>query len=154
MVRKLVGNELDRIAVSYNRGSIPEFAWRTEENYEQSVSTDGVPEEIQTELFPNSNTQRYRFTNLLGDIHIPIARHRLGKHIPAEANARNRTSTARQRISKQAFSNKACFLRGPCKVVIKKSSVEENGVEFREASRPGYELASRGIEFESSLRNW
>jgi hypothetical protein len=31
-------------------------------------------------------------------------------------------------------------------VVIKKSSVENNGVEFREASLPGYELGSRGIE--------
>jgi hypothetical protein len=34
---------------------------------------------------------------------IPIARQRLGKHIPAEANARyNRTSIGRQRISKHA----------------------------------------------------
>jgi hypothetical protein len=34
---------------------------------------------------------------------IPIARQRLGKHISAEANARNnRTSIARQRISKHA----------------------------------------------------
>jgi hypothetical protein len=32
-------------------------------------------------------------------------------------------------------------------VVIKKGSVEENGVEFPEASRPGYELGSREIEF-------
>jgi hypothetical protein len=33
----------------------------------------------------------------------PIARQRLGKHIPAGANARiNRTSIARQRISKHA----------------------------------------------------
>jgi hypothetical protein len=32
----------------------------------------------------------------------PIARQRLGKHIPAEAYARNRTSIARQRISKHA----------------------------------------------------
>jgi hypothetical protein len=35
---------------------------------------------------------------------IPIARQRLGKHIPAEAKARNnRTSIARQRISQHAF---------------------------------------------------
>jgi hypothetical protein len=33
---------------------------------------------------------------------IPIARQRLGKHIPAKANARNRTSIARQRICKHA----------------------------------------------------
>jgi hypothetical protein len=31
-------------------------------------------------------------------------------------------------------------------VVIKKSSVEKNVVEFRDASLPGYELGSRGIE--------
>jgi hypothetical protein len=39
-----------------------------------------------------------------------------------------------------------CFLRGPCKVVIKKCSVEKNRFEFRDASPPGYELGSRGIE--------
>jgi hypothetical protein len=34
----------------------------------------------------------------------PIARQRLGKHIPAEANVRNnRTSSARKRISKHAY---------------------------------------------------
>jgi hypothetical protein len=33
-----------------------------------------------------------------------------------------------------------CFLRGPCKVVIKKSSVEKSRDEFRDASLPGYEL--------------
>jgi hypothetical protein len=31
-------------------------------------------------------------------------------------------------------------------VVIKESSVEKNRVEFRDASLPGYELGSRGIE--------
>jgi hypothetical protein len=39
-----------------------------------------------------------------------------------------------------------CFLRRACKVVIKKSSVEKNWVEFRDASLPGYELGSKGIE--------
>jgi hypothetical protein len=51
-----------------------------------------------------------------------IARQRLGKHIPAEAYARNnRTSIARQRISKQALSTieRLCFLHGPCRGVIK-----------------------------------
>jgi hypothetical protein len=51
-----------------------------------------------------------------------IARQRLGKHIPAEAQAsNNRTSIARQRISKQAFSTveRLCFLRGPYRGVIK-----------------------------------
>jgi hypothetical protein len=38
------------------------------------------------------------------------------------------------------------LLRGPCKMVIQKSSVLKNGVQFRDASRPGYELGSRGIE--------
>jgi hypothetical protein len=31
-------------------------------------------------------------------------------------------------------------------VVIKKTSVEKSRVEFRDASLPGYELGSRGIE--------
>jgi hypothetical protein len=39
-----------------------------------------------------------------------------------------------------------CFLRGPCKVVIEKISVESSRVEFRDASLPGHELGSRGIE--------
>jgi hypothetical protein len=56
--------------------------------------------------------------------HRPIVRQRPGKHIPAQAYARNKkTSIARQRISKQAFSAiEAAFLRGPCKVVIQKCS--------------------------------
>jgi hypothetical protein len=52
----------------------------------------------------------------------PIARQRLGKLIAAEAYACNsRTSIARQRISKQAFSTvgRLCFLRGSCRRVIK-----------------------------------
>jgi hypothetical protein len=52
----------------------------------------------------------------------PTARQRLGKHIPAEAYARNiKTSITKQQISKQAFSTteKMCFLRGPCRGVIK-----------------------------------
>jgi hypothetical protein len=46
-----------------------------------------------------------------------------------------------------------CFLRGPCKVVIKKSSVEKNWVEFRDASLPRYKLGSRGIELSWQLQN-
>jgi hypothetical protein len=46
-----------------------------------------------------------------------------------------------------------CFLRGPCKHVIKKSSVEKKLVEFRDASLPGYELGSRGIELSLQLQN-
>jgi hypothetical protein len=68
-----------------------------------------------------------------------IARQRLGKHIPVEAYERNnRTSTARQRNSKQNFSTTEmlCFLRGPCGGVINRQrrSFElvavENWVEF------------------------
>jgi hypothetical protein len=53
-------------------------------------------------------------------MHRLIARQRLGKHIPATANARNRTSIARQRISKRAFSTieTLCFLNSPCRRVI------------------------------------
>jgi hypothetical protein len=53
-----------------------------------------------------------------------------------------------QRRCKHAFITieRLYFLRGPCKVVIKKCSVEKNGVEFLDASLAGYELGSRGIE--------
>jgi hypothetical protein len=53
-----------------------------------------------------------------------------------------------QRRCKHAFPTieRLCFLRGPCRVVIKKSSVEKSLVVFRDASLPGYELGSRGIE--------
>jgi hypothetical protein len=51
-----------------------------------------------------------------------ITRQRLGKHIPAGANAcNNRMPIARQRISKQALSTieRLCFLRAPSRGVIK-----------------------------------
>jgi hypothetical protein len=70
----------------------------------------------------------------------PIARQRLGKHIPVEAYARNnRTSIARQRISKPAFStiDRLCFLLSPCRGVIK-------------GQRRSFELSRNG----SILRNW
>jgi hypothetical protein len=53
-----------------------------------------------------------------------------------------------QRRCKHVFPTieRLCFLRGPCKVVIMKSSVEKNRVEFRDASLPEYELGSRGIK--------
>jgi hypothetical protein len=38
-------------------------------------------------------------------------------------------------------------------VVIKKSSVEKIGVEFRDASLPGYELGNKGIELSWQLQN-
>jgi hypothetical protein len=43
-----------------------------------------------------------------------------------------------------------CFL-GPCKVVMKKSSVEKSRVEFRDVSLPGYELGNGGIELSRVL---
>jgi hypothetical protein len=46
-----------------------------------------------------------------------------------------------------------CFLLGSCKVVIEKGSVEKNWVEFRDASLPGYELGSRGIQLSRQLQN-
>jgi hypothetical protein len=55
-----------------------------------------------------------------------------------------------QRRCKHAFLaiERLCFLRGPCKVVIKKSSAEavQRRVEFRDANLPGCEFGSRGIE--------
>jgi hypothetical protein len=50
-------------------------------------------------------------------------------------------------------------LHGPFKVVMKKCSAVENSsrlewrVEFRDASLPGYELGSRGIELSWQLQN-
>jgi hypothetical protein len=38
-------------------------------------------------------------------------------------------------------------------MVIKKGSVEKSRVEFRDASLPGYELGSRGIEVSWQLQN-
>jgi hypothetical protein len=38
-------------------------------------------------------------------------------------------------------------------VVIKKSSVEASGVEFQDASLPGFELGSRGTELIWQLQN-
>jgi hypothetical protein len=38
-------------------------------------------------------------------------------------------------------------------VFIKKNSVEKRWVEFRDASLPGYELGSRGIELSWELQN-
>jgi hypothetical protein len=59
-----------------------------------------------------------------------------------------------QRRCKHAFPTieKLSFLRGPCKVVIKKNSVVKNGVEFRDVRLLEYEFGSR--EIESSLSNW
>jgi hypothetical protein len=47
------------------------------------------------------------------------------------------------------------FLRGPCKVVKKKSSAEavQCCVEFRDGSLPGYELGSRGTELSRQVQN-
>jgi hypothetical protein len=82
---------------------------------------------------------------------ILIARQRLGKHIPTGTNeSKNRTSIARQRITKHAsltiesvFS--AWSVRSGYKEVF--GSIEQpSRVEFRDASLPGYELGSRGIE--------
>jgi hypothetical protein len=60
-----------------------------------------------------------------------------------------------QRRCKDAFSTieRLCFLRGPCEVVIKKGSTEQNKVEFRDASLAGYELESRGIQLSWQLQN-
>jgi hypothetical protein len=45
------------------------------------------------------------------------------------------------------------FLGDPCKVVIKKNSVEKNRVEFQDTSLPRYELRSKGIELSRQLQN-
>jgi hypothetical protein len=65
------------------------------------------------------------------------------------------TSVAMQRRYKHTFPTieRLCFLYGPCKVVIKKSSDEKSKVEFRDASLLGYELGSRGTELNWQLQN-
>jgi hypothetical protein len=85
----------------------------------------------------------------------PIARQRLGKHIPSGANTRNnRTSIARQPISKQAFSTteRLFFLHDPCRDVIKGQRrsfelVVKNWVEF-------WRWQSKVIEKKWQERNW
>jgi hypothetical protein len=82
---------------------------------------------------------------------ISIARQRLGKHIPEEANARNnRTSIARLRINKHAFlTREAVSSACPCKVVIKKGSVGKS--QLSEAERVQLKKSS----FESCCcREW
>jgi hypothetical protein len=83
---------------------------------------------------------------------IPIARQRLGKHIPAQANARkNGTFIARQRISKHAsLTPEAVFSVGSVQRGYKemfgsteqyREVVEDRRVEFGDASlRGGEEL--------------
>jgi hypothetical protein len=63
---------------------------------------------------------------------IPIARQRLGKHIPVEANpCNNRTSIARQRITKHAsLTIKAAFSAWPVTLVIKKISEAGSSLEL------------------------
>jgi hypothetical protein len=82
----------------------------------------------------------------------PIARLRLGKYIPAQANSlNNRTSIARQGISKHTSLtiNVFCVVRAKRlqrSVRQYRRVVEKWRVEFRDASLLGYELGSRGIE--------
>jgi hypothetical protein len=87
---------------------------------------------------------------------IPIARQRLGKHIPAEANARNnRTSIARHRISKHAsLTIEAMFsvwsVQIGCKEALSSrvsNEVVENWVEF-------WRWQFKVIEKKWQERNW
>jgi hypothetical protein len=79
-----------------------------------------------------------------------IARQRLGKHILAATNMQTiiekppllcngTVNTPSQQLTD-------CLLRGPCKSGYKEKFSWEEWVEFRDASRPGYELGSTGIE--------
>jgi hypothetical protein len=78
-----------------------------------------------------------------------ITRQRFREHILAATN------TQATQCCKHVFPTiyRLCFLCGPCKVVIKKSSVEKSRVEFWDASLPGYELGSRGIKLSWQLQN-
>jgi hypothetical protein len=62
---------------------------------------------------------------------MPIARQRVAKHILAEANARNRTSIARQRRSKHAFAKieEAVFSVGPPRDCISSPVINQGSVD-------------------------
>jgi hypothetical protein len=86
---------------------------------------------------------------------IHIARQLLGKHIPEQAYAHNRTSTARQRTRQHAPLIEAVFsawsvLSGYKEVFgsteQNKTVVEKWRGEFRDARLPGYDFRSWGIE--------
>jgi hypothetical protein len=84
------------------------------------------------------------------------ARQMLGKHIPAanEYTSSNRiTSVAMQRHYNHAFSTteRLCFLRDPCREVIKRTKKVAWVSEFRDVSLPGYEFGSRGIRIVSRV---
>jgi hypothetical protein len=69
---------------------------------------------------------------------MPIARQRVAKHIPAEANARNnRTFIARQRGGKRAFTTieEAVFPMGPPRDYISSPVVNQMSVVERERER-------------------
>jgi hypothetical protein len=78
----------------------------------------------------------------------PISRQRLGKHIVAEANARNdKTSIVRQRISKHAYLAEA-FSAWSVQNGYKEKFrgwQEQYRVEFLFASLQGHELGSYRI---------
>lgn len=90
---------------------------------------------------------------------IPIVRQQVGKHIPAEENARkNMASFARQRINKHTFLTVETVFSvwsvqsGYKEVFRGTKNRTDNGVEFRDASLPGYRLESRRLELSRQLQ--
>jgi hypothetical protein len=85
----------------------------------------------------------------------PIARHRLGKHYPVGANAlNNRTSSARQRISKHAsLKIEAVFYAWFVQSGYKKCSAAWSGLKSRASRRQPAGIWAWNL-IESSLRNW
>jgi hypothetical protein len=83
---------------------------------------------------------------------------------PSKRTRNNRTSIARQRTSQHpSLTIEAFFLRGPCKVVIRKCIAERSsssrgkwGAGFRDADLPCYDLWSRRIELSrvSGIGSW
>jgi histone acetyltransferase (RNA polymerase elongator complex component) len=75
-----------------------EQAYVTRRSRLRFAATDGHYKQ-----FISKETANFIPSNINNVTYRPTARQRLGKHIPAEANAHNnRTSTARQRMSKHA----------------------------------------------------
>jgi hypothetical protein len=147
----LHGHNLEKQDLTLSVAVIMNQGWNL-----QAVGLQLTPRRNIPEINVFIHAEALEFLNIV--TYRPISRQRHGKHNPVEAYARNsRTSIARQRISNQAFPTieRLCFLRGPCKVVIKKISVEavQWRVQFRDTSQPGYGLGCRGIELSWQLQN-
>jgi hypothetical protein len=126
------------------------FLLRYELNFDILVGRNSVVKGLLKNANWTNTNIIYGYCDMTSEIRIvklketSVARQRLRKHIPTETNAVNTPS-------EQQRGSVLCVVG--TQVVIKKSSVEKNWMEFRDASLPGYELGSRGIELSWQLQN-